>query len=103
MAHSSHILQPLDLRLNRLVKDRYKKEYPTAERRLLHKEMQQAQDSDANVSPPKPKRARTTKENQEPILQREHPQPYEVEGGVKQNESEGTNFISLVQAERRSL
>jgi len=34
-AHSSHILQPLDLTLNRLVKDRYKEEYPLAESRFL--------------------------------------------------------------------
>ncbi len=34
-AHSSHILQPLDLTLNHLVKDAYKKEYPLAESRML--------------------------------------------------------------------
>jgi len=34
-AHSSHILQPLDLTLNRLVKDAYKKEYSLAECHFL--------------------------------------------------------------------
>ena len=36
-AHSSHILQPLDLLLNRLVKDKYKKEYMIALRKAVEK------------------------------------------------------------------
>ena len=46
-AHSSHLLQPLDLNLNHLLKEKYKKEYAVAERQLMKEKTKIANGGDA--------------------------------------------------------
>jgi len=65
-AHSSHILQPLDLTLNRLVKERYRKEYALAESQYLAEKRkiksanaekeEDAKKEEASLTEPKKKR-----------------------------------------------
>jgi len=90
-AHSSHLLQPLDLGPNRIIKEKYKTEWQKAEKRAIEKKREKAR---AEVT-------RTVEEQslQPPPLKRGRIQA--VAQKVQKDEDEDENTFTLTAAEER--